>query len=80
MPMENLEDGPLSTSLAQRIAADCANLAARLAFESVTPTTPLVLACQGFKTTYDTTLRRAFAGSRVNARCHAKTTPVQVGP
>ncbi|MFP2932461.1 hypothetical protein ACLESO_46395 [Pyxidicoccus sp. 3LG] len=80
MPMENVEEGALSTPVAQRIAADCANMAARLAFESVTPTTPLAFACQGFKTTYDTTLRRAFAGSRVGARCHEKTTPVQVGP
>jgi len=80
MPLANEEDGPLSTSLAQRISAECANEAARLAFEPVTPTTPLVLACQGFKNTYDIMLRRAFSGSRVRALCHERTTPVQVGP
>ncbi|HZI14369.1 MAG TPA: hypothetical protein VE153_28645 [Myxococcus sp.] len=80
MPLENEADGPVSTELAQKIAADCANVAARNAFESVTPATPLVLACQGFKNVYDATLRSAFGGSRVGLRCHHKTTPIQVVP
>lgn len=78
MPLEN-EKGPISTEWAQGRSSRCANLAAQFAFESITPTTPLVLACQSFKEAYDITLRKVIAGARVRLQCHAKTLPVQVG-
>jgi len=79
MPLEN-KNGLIPTEDAQRRAARCANLAAQFAFESVTPATPLVLACQGFRDAYDLTLRGMVAGSRVSLQCHKKTTPSYVGP
>jgi hypothetical protein len=80
MPIKTQKEGFLSTPLAQRIAADCANLAAYSYFPSTTVETPLGLACKGFKTTYNEVLNRAVGGSRVETGCHEKTTPVEVGP
>ncbi len=74
VPMETGE-GPISLTLAQRIAADCANLAATVAFEATTPATPLGLACEGFKAAFKTTLGRAAEGSRVMTVCHKATRP-----
>ncbi|MFP2912626.1 hypothetical protein ACLESD_47960 [Pyxidicoccus sp. 3LFB2] len=79
MPLEN-KKGPIPTEEAQRRSARCANLAAQFAFESVTPATPLILACQGFRDAYDLTLRGMVEGSRVSLQCHKKATPIQVGP
>lgn len=79
MPIEN-QTGPIMVEQAQSLSAACANSAAPLAFESVTPATPLVVACQSFKTAYDLTLREAIVGATVRMDCHHKTTPVQVGP
>jgi hypothetical protein len=79
MPLEN-EKGPISTEWAQERSARCANLAAQFAFEPITPTTPLVLACQSFKNAYDAMLREVIVGARVRLQCHARTIPVQVGP
>lgn len=76
MPIEN-RNGPISTPLAQRIAARCANEAAYTFFKSTTPETPLGLACEGFKKTYHLVLNRALSGSRVKTQCHEKTTPVE---
>ncbi len=79
MPLENRK-GPISTEWAQGRSARCANLAAQFAFESITPTTPLVLACQSFKRAYDAMLSEVIIGAMVTLQCHEKTTPVQVGP
>jgi hypothetical protein len=54
---------------AQRVAANCANQAADLAFAATTAATPLGIACSSFIATYDTTLRLGIAGSRVRPRC-----------
>lgn len=79
MPIENTS-GLITVETAQSLSAACANSSAPLAFESVTPATPLVLACQSFKNAYDLTLREAIIGAIVKMDCHYKTTPVQVGP
>jgi hypothetical protein len=80
MPIKTEEDGLMSIALAQRIAANCANLAARIAFAPTTPETPLGLACEGFKRTYSDVLYKAAIGSRVKTMCHKKTEPVEVRP
>lgn len=79
MPLEN-KDGPVPIERAQTLAARCANLSAQVAFESVTPATALVLACQRFKDAYGTTLRGMVEGSRVSLQCHKRTNPIYVGP
>jgi hypothetical protein len=79
MPLENSE-GPISTSLAQRVSADCANRAALLVFRSVTPSTPLGLACETFKSTYESILSRALSGAHATRVCHARTSPFEVVP
>lgn len=79
MPIKTEADGLLSTPLAQRISADCANLAAQIALGAVTPTTPLGVACESFKAHYRVFLNNAVSGSRVTTLCHEKTSPVLVG-
>ena len=79
MPLETDEVGPISTSLAQRIAADCGNQAAEAVFDSATAATTPGLACQEFKTTFDQLLNRAVLGSRVQTLCDKKTKPVKFG-
>jgi hypothetical protein len=79
MPLKTDADGLISTPLAQRISADCANLAAQIALGAVTPTTPLGMACESFKTHYRTFLNNAVGGSRVKTQCHEQTRPVIVG-
>lgn len=77
-PLEN-GDGPISTPLAQRVAAEYANQAAYSVFKTTTPQTPLVLACQGFIKTYDVLINGALGGAHAAHACHAKTTPYEFG-
>lgn len=79
MPLEN-RDGPISTSLAQRVSADCANQAALSVFRSVTPSTPLGLAYETFKSTYEGIINRAISGAHATRVCHARASPVEAGP
>ncbi|MDY7231479.1 hypothetical protein [Hyalangium rubrum] len=79
MPIKTEVDGMISAPLAQRIAADCANLAAQVALGSTTPTTPLGFACESFKGAFHSTLRNALRGSVVKTICHKATEPVVVG-
>ncbi|WP_309895928.1 hypothetical protein [Archangium sp.] len=74
MPLETQEVGSISTALAQRIAADCANEAAKIVLDFPSSPRPGLL-CQDFKSTFHTTLNRAVLGSRVTTQCHRKTTP-----
>ncbi|RKI12757.1 hypothetical protein D7Y15_17815 [Corallococcus sp. AB030] len=59
--------------LAQRISANCANLAAQTVFSSTTPVTALGLACEEFRTTFGIGLDGAILGSRVRQQCHPAT-------
>jgi hypothetical protein len=75
MPKHTTNEGPLSVPLSQRIAADCANLAADMALGATTPATPLGLACESFKKTFDATLSRSVKGSKVMTICAENTSP-----
>lgn len=75
VPIATKQKGPISLSRAQRVAANCANLAADIAFAPTTPATPLGLACTSFIQTYNATLQRAITGTRVNTYCREGTTP-----
>lgn len=79
MPVEN-HNGPLSRPLAQRIAADCAEVAAKRVLDSTTPDSMPGLVCIAFRKSYDEVLRAAVAGSRVRQECHEKTRPVEIKP
>lgn len=79
MPIATQADGLFSEPLAQRISADCANQAAYGVLSLATPETPLGVACEGFKSTYNEILNRSVRGSRVKTRCHERTTPVEIG-
>ncbi|RKG84516.1 hypothetical protein [Corallococcus terminator] len=77
LPMQTSRMGPIPLPLAQRISADCANLAAQTVFRAATPTTPLGLACEEFRGTYTLALSEAIVGSRVSKTCRRETTPVE---
>ena len=66
--------------LAQRIAADCAEVAAKRVLDSTTPDSMPGLVCIAFRKSYDEVLRAAVAGSRVTQECHEKTRPVEIKP
>ncbi|WNG19053.1 hypothetical protein [Cystobacter fuscus] len=72
MPIRTEADGLISLSAAQRIAADCGNVAAQIAFTPTTAETPLGILCESFKTSFDLTLKAAVAGSRVKTACHPR--------
>jgi hypothetical protein len=80
MPIQTETEGLVSHSLAQRIAAECANAAAQVAFAPTTPATALGLACESFKSAYRLALGGALSGSSVRTECHEQTTPVEVLP
>ncbi|MCY1044477.1 hypothetical protein OV208_24365 [Corallococcus sp. bb12-1] len=76
-PMETSRLGPISLPLAQRISADCANLAAQKVFSATTPVTALGLACMEFRNTFKVALFGAIRGSRVSMECRSETIPVE---
>ncbi|RKH15316.1 hypothetical protein D7V97_00470 [Corallococcus sp. CA053C] len=77
MPLETKPLGPIPVPLAQRISADCANLAAQKVFSAATPVTALGLACEEFRSTFRIALSGAVSGSRVESVCRPETTPVR---
>ncbi|MFY0528623.1 hypothetical protein ACN28I_37490 [Archangium gephyra] len=74
MPIETRVDGYISVTLAQRIAADCANEAGRIVLSAPSSPSP-GLVCEQFKTKFNEILDRAVRGSMVTKSCHKKTTP-----
>lgn len=80
MPLETQAEGPISTALAQRVSADCSNLAADAVFSAVTPATPLGLACESYKSTYKAILYKAIQGAQVKQLCHSRTEPIVFPP
>ncbi len=80
MPLETQAEGPISTALAQRVSADCANLAADAAFSTVTPATPLGLACESYKSAYKAILYQAIKGAQVKQPCHPRANPIAFPP
>ncbi|WP_152622556.1 hypothetical protein [Archangium violaceum] len=77
MPIETEADGYLSLTLAQRIAADCANEAGRIVLNAPASPGP-GLVCEQFKKKFNEILNRAVLGSRVKTECHKKTTPMTI--
>lgn len=73
MPLQVEGSEPIPLELAQRITANCANLAAQTVFGSTPPVTALGLACEEFRGALTTALDAAVAGSRVRQQCHPAT-------
>ncbi|NPD22659.1 hypothetical protein D7Y27_00295 [Corallococcus sp. AB004] len=80
LPIHAKGSEPIPVELAQRISANCANLAAQAVFSATTPVTALGLACEEFRTTFGTALDAAILGSRVRQQCHPATFPFKSGP
>jgi hypothetical protein len=78
VPMQN-KDMPISIPLAQRIAAERTDEAARLVFGAATPTSPLGLLCEAFKKTLRARLQASIGGSRLETVCRKEAIPVQFG-
>jgi hypothetical protein len=80
MPLEN-EDGPISTPLAQRISANCANEAAYAVLSTLTkpPPPPLYTLCTTVRDAYAVMLNAAIVGSRVKPNCDPRAKPVVFG-
>ncbi|RKH14263.1 hypothetical protein D7V97_03530 [Corallococcus sp. CA053C] len=73
------QEGPVSASLAQRIAADRINEATHSIFGAATLESPLGMLCESLKATLRTTVPASIVGAKVPVRCHAKSFPVQFG-
>jgi hypothetical protein len=80
MPIET-RSGPISTSLAQRISADCANDAAYAVLSTMTkpPPPPLYTLCTSVREAFTLRLTAAIPGSRVKSTCDRRTKPVVFG-
>ncbi len=80
MPMET-HNGPISTPLAQRISADCANEAAYAVLETLTtpPPPPLYTLCTSVRAAFNARLKAAIRGAQVMATCHALAKPTVFG-
>jgi hypothetical protein len=80
MPIESKE-GPISTPLAQRISADCANNAAYAVLSTMTkpPPLPLYTLCTNVREAFELRLNAAVPGSRVRATCESGTKPIIFG-
>lgn len=80
MPLEN-NNGPISTPLAQRISADCANEAAYAVLSTMTrpPPPPLYTLCTSVRKAFELRLDTAIPGSRVKASCNSMAKPVVFG-
>ena len=77
VPVATTQLGPVSIPRAQRVAADCANLAAQMAFGPTTDETPLGMACTGFIVEFNAVLQRALMGTRVTRYCRDEPRPVE---
>ncbi len=80
MPIET-KNGPISTPLAQRISADCANDAAYAVLSTMTkpPTPPLYTLCTAVREAFALRLYAAIPGSRVQSTCDPMAKPVAFG-
>ncbi len=80
MPLENI-DGPISTPLAQRISAECANEAAYGVLSTLTrpPPPPLYTLCTTVRDAFGVRLNAAIVGSRVRPNCNPRAKPVIFG-
>jgi hypothetical protein len=81
MPIENEENGPISSKYAQEQAAECANNAAYAVLAKITEPTPppLYTLCSDIRDEYRERLNDTIKGSRVMPTCDPKTKPVVFG-
>lgn len=81
MPIENAENGPISSNYAQEKAAECANNAAYTVLAEITEPTPppLYTLCKAIRDEYRKLLNEAIKGSRVMPTCDPKARPVVFG-
>jgi hypothetical protein len=77
-PFHNI-DGPISTPLAQRIAAERINEATQAIFSAATLTSPLGMLRESVKASLRTTIPASIAGSKVPSVCHERALPVHFG-
>ncbi|MGZ3459301.1 MAG: hypothetical protein ACXU86_12460 [Archangium sp.] len=80
VPIETEVQGELPVDRAQSICASCANQAAKTTLATVTPTSPIGLACEEFRTLYGVTLGNAIVGSRVTKVCRKGIRAVRLTP
>jgi hypothetical protein len=80
MPVANGAQGEISIETAQSISASCANQAAKTTLATVTPTSPIGIACEEFKNLYDLILRSVIAGAMVTKVCYPGVPPVRLTP
>lgn len=80
MPIENSKQGELPINRVQDISASCANQAARTTLATVTPTTPIGIACEEFKTLYHQILRKVIDGAKVTKVCYPGVPAVRLTP
>jgi hypothetical protein len=80
MPIES-NNGPISTPLAQRISADCANEAAYAVLSTMTrpPPPSLYTLCSSVRNAFKLRLAAAIKGSRVISECDPAAAPVVFG-
>jgi len=78
MPIEN-NNGPISTTLAQRISADCANDAAYSVLSTLITPPPLYTLCTTVRSAYEVRLNAAIRGSRIKSTCDFRAKPVVFG-
>ncbi|RKG85647.1 hypothetical protein [Corallococcus terminator] len=80
MPLANEAMGRISVEQAQSLSASCANQAAKTTLSTVTPATPIGIACEEFKQTFDLVLTHAIAGAHVMKVCSVGVPPMVVTP
>lgn len=80
MPLET-NSGPISTPLAQRISAECANEAAHAVLSTITnpEPPPMYSLCTAIIEAYELRLNAAIVGSRVLRTCDPRAKPAIVG-
>jgi hypothetical protein len=79
MPVENKQNGYISSWDAGEIAADCINSAAERAIQPASADNPSALVCLNFKNTLSQILGERVRGSRVKQGCQQGIPPTRVG-
>ena len=80
VPIKNGPQGFTAVDVAQSRAAHCANEAAWTTLMAATPTTPIAVACEEFRSLFDATFKQVIFGSSVVRACYAGVKPVVLTP
>jgi hypothetical protein len=79
MPIQNTQNGYISSWDAGEIAAECINMAADRAIRPASADNPTALVCSDFRNTLTQILGEKVKGSRVNQGCKPGIQPTRVG-